>query len=257
MAKKNEKMLAIDIGNSTISFGFFNGENLISSKYLKKNASPNKISKLMQSGRIYLNNCIISSVVPHLTVKVIKSIRSVNRFSNILIIGKDIKIDIPSQYDKKKVGIDRLVNAYGALKLYQLPIVIADFGTAITFDYISKKGVFAGGLIVPGVETSSDGLARQAPLLPKLGNIGRTTQLLGRDTKIALQSGLLNGFGALADGLIERIWAEEGKCKALATGGFAAKLAPYTKRFDYIDPYHTLRSITMIYQDKARVKECQ
>ena len=145
------------------------------------------------------------------------------------------------------------MNLYGGLKRYPPPLLVIDFGTAITFDYISKRGVFEGGLIVPGVELASEALQKKATLIPRMNSIQSIRTLIPKTTKAALSSGLLNGFGALADGLIERFRCTYGKrMKVLVTGGFAGRIAPFMKHIDYLDPLHTLKSLLLIYQNEVK-----
>ncbi len=251
MPKSHNLLLNIDLGNSAASYGVYAGSKLVRTGYAYNDSIPKLVHNIAKSGVLkYTETVIISSVVPHLTVKLINSIRHFAPKSRIYLIGKTLRPKIPMKYSQKDLGSDRLVNIYGAIRRYKLPVLIVDFGTAITFDYVSKKGVFEGGLIVPGIKLSADALAEKTALLPKLKEIKSVRGLVGRNTKVAMYSGLLNGFGALSDGLIERFKKRYGKLTVLATGGFAAKIAPYAKHFDYVDPLHTICSLALIYQNE-------
>lgn len=246
--KKSQELMVIDIGNTTAAYAVYQSRSLKHEGSILTANIPNKANFFNKSGVNRVNLVIISSVVPEKSKKLANLIRKKQPKTRVFEVGKQIKLKIPMDYNPKKLGIDRLVNIYGAIKLYPLPICIIDFGTAITFDYVSKCGTFKGGVIVPGIQTSHEALSQRAALIPKLSKIKPVKNLLGRDTESAFSSGLLNGFGALADGLVERMKRQFGKpMKVLATGGFAKEIAPYTKSFDYVDPLHTLKSLAEIY----------
>ncbi len=256
MLKQPNLLIAIDLGNSAASYGVYSGAKLLSSGYAGNDSIPKLVNTIYKKGVLDHNNkVIISSVVPYLTLKLTESVGRYIPKNRVYVIGKTFKLKIPMKYRQKDLGSDRLVNIYGALRRYKLPVLIADFGTAITFDCISKKGIFEGGLIVPGIGLSADALAEKTALLPKLTEIKSVRGLVGRNTKEAMYSGLLNGFGALSDGLIERFRKRYGKLTVVATGGFAVKIAPYVKHFDYIDPLHTIHSLALIYRNEIEKKK--
>ena len=249
-------LLTIDIGNSMTSYRVFVSGISPHIGYVSRYDIPKIVKKICKSG-VNSNNikCIISSVVPKTTAELVKSLTRIVPRRSLYIVGKDVFPEIRMKYQRKLLGSDRLVNIYGAVKRYKLPILVVDFGTAITFDYVGKSGVFEGGLIVPGVEISFRALEEKTALLPKLEKIEDVRGLVGHNTKSAMWSGLLNGFGALADGLIGRFKQEYGSdLKVLATGGFARRIARYTRKLDYVDPLHTLRSLALIYKNEIEEK---
>ena len=255
--KLNPKLLvAIDIGNSTVGCGFYrNGVLRGFGSYSSYNIP--KIVKIIDESGVSNNNVkvIISSGVPKFTLKIEKVLSNTIPGKSVYIVGKDVFPKVKMKYKRKLLGADRLVNVYGAIRKYRLPILVIDFGTAITFDFIGKSGVFEGGLIVPGVETSFRALGERTALLPKSAKIRDVSKLIGRNTKSAMCSGLLNGFGALADGLIGRFKREyASNLKVLATGGFAKRMARYARKLDYVDPLHTVRSLALIYQNEIEEK---
>lgn len=257
MSKFHRPLIAIDLGNSSITYGVYSANQLKTHGYLLSRNIP-KLSSIIAKSGVFFHHplVIISSVVPYLTKKSVKLISRFIPKNRIYVIGSTIKLRIPMRYDRKMLGPDRLVNIYGAIKRYELPVLIVDFGTAITFDYVSKGGIFEGGLIVPGIQLSADALAEKTALLPKLVKIKSVRNLVGRNTKEAMYSGLLNGFGALSDGLIERFRKQYGsKLTVLATGGFAAKIAPYARHFDYVDPLHTIHSLVLICRNEIEKKK--
>lgn len=256
MRTANQTIIAIDVGNTTAAYGIFRRKKFIATGRVPTN----NYSKIMtrcagHSGAVW----IISSVVPQVTRKLISLIRLKSKSARIYTVGQNLKLHIPMRYARKKLGADRLVNIYGAVEGRKLPALIIDFGTAVTFDYVSKGGVFCGGLIVPGVELSAQALQAKTALLPKVKGFDPSLRgLVGHDTRSAMILGLLNGFGALADGVIERFRRQYGpNIRVLATGGWAKRLSAYTKhiRAGAVSPLHTLRSLVLIYQNEVEHKQ--
>lgn len=224
-----------------------------STGYVPTSNIPFLVSLLTNCGRSESSvNYIICSVVPHIMRYIMHSLKGFKNTDKVLIVGQNLRVRLPMRYDSKLLGADRLVNVYGACVLHAPPCLVIDFGTAITFDYVSASGVFEGGLIVPGVEISGRALSEKTELLPRLGKkIKPVRSLVGRDTKAAMSSGLLNGFGALADGLIERFKKEyDRKIQVIVTGGFSKRIAPYMRRVEVIDPLHTIRSLEIMYRNE-------
>jgi len=240
-------LLTVDIGNTSITFGIFRGSKLakifrISSK-IPFNASLLKKIKGIDAA-------IICSVVPKLTPVVAKTIKRASGVAPV-IVGKDIKLPIKNNYkNPKEVGQDRLVDAIAVREIYGTPAIIVDSGTAITFDYISKKGEYEGGLIVPGIDISLKALYEKTALLPdvKLKDDKGLT-FIGKDTVNSIKSGLLNGFGSMNDGVIYRIRAKYGKdIKVIGTGGYIGLIKKYSSSIDVIDEFLTLKGLSIIYK---------
>jgi type III pantothenate kinase len=197
--------------------------------------------------RVRVNNCIICSVVPRATRRLKKDLsRLLNK--KPLVLGENIKVPIKNIYLKPgQVGQDRLANAYAGVKLYAAPIIIVDFGTAITFDVISKRKEYLGGLILPGLDISLDGLANRTALLPKI-KLEKPRGLIGRDTKNSILSGIIYGFAALTDDLTKRIKNRIGKqAKVIGTGGGIDLIKYYCKGIDRVDKDLTLKGLNLIY----------
>jgi type III pantothenate kinase len=156
-----------------------------------------------------------------------------------------IQIDLPKP---QEVGADRIVNAVAAKAVYQLPCVIIDFGTATTFDVITKNGAYVGGIIAPGINLSLDALHRAAAQLPKV-DIAKPTRVIGNDTVSAMKSGIFWGYVAMMEGLLERIAGELGERPfVIATGGLAPIFAGSMKGLDKVDEELTLRGLELIYE---------
>lgn len=245
MEYKKNILLAVDIGNTCISFGtFLNGKLTkrfsINTPLYNKNTLKTKI-RTLKPDRI-----IICSVVP----KVLRAIRKdIVKLTGTkpFVTGENAIIPIRNLYRcPKQVGQDRLINAFGAGIIYGAPLIVIDFGTAITFDIISKQKAYLGGMIIPGLKISLDALFERTALLPKI-NLGRPKDFIGKDTKDSMLSGIINGFSALVDELTNKIKREiGGKTIVVGTGGQIKIIADFCKNIDIIDPELTLKSINLL-----------
>lgn len=241
-------LIVFDIGNTAATCGVFKDGRLLRSESILHGKIPQFISKWAKSGKNLKINCLISSVVPNLT----KKIKGINTRLKIKtwVVGDNIKIPFKHNYREiNNLGADRIVNVYGALKRFKPPLLIIDFGTAITFDYVSAKGVFEGGMIVPGPELSFQALIKKAARLPKDARLPESsTSFLGTTTYDCMKSGVLEGYGAMADGLVHRFKERLGPdLKVIATGGFASHLRPYTHSFDVLDPRLSIYALQSLF----------
>ena len=244
-------LLAIDVGNTAVTYGIYKGKKLVLFGSTLFNDFPKILNKWSKSGDISFKYILISSVVPKNTLT-LKKLFSKMRPLTVLVAGENIRVPIKHHYSSiRKLGSDRIVNIYGALKLYPPPLLIIDYGTAVTFDYVSRRKVFEGGMIIPGPEISFQALIDKAALLPKKIRLPKkTSSFLGRNTFDCLRSGVLEGFGALTDDLVERFKSIYGKnLRVIATGGFAEYLKPYVNSFDVLDPRHSIKSLFVIFND--------
>lgn len=238
-------LLAVDIGNTNITFGIFGNNKLI-----KKFDLPTKkynLKKLISClGKAHLEICIICSVVPKSTKILERDLKPLVK-SKPYILGKSVSVPIKNFYRRpSQVGQDRLANAYAGLTLYGAPLIIVDFGTAVTFDVISKNGAYLGGIILPGLRISLDALSRQTALLP-LVKLCRPKELIGRDTKCSILSGIIYGYAALTDGLIGAIKRKIGKnALVISTGGNANLISKYCAKVTKIDGDLTLKGLNFI-----------
>jgi len=249
-------LLAIDIGNTSISFGVFEEKKLKKTFCLSSHKNLSTYQKLLKDV-IRINKIsskdidaiIICSVVPRLVPVIEKASRKIF-FLKPFVVGKNVKAPIKNNYkNPRQVGQDRLVDAVAARELYGLPVIIVDSGTAITFDFVSEKGEYEGGIIVPGVDISLKALYERTALLPdvKLKD-DKGLKLIGRDTANSIKSGILNGFGSLADGIIERIRLKYGKyVKVIGTGGYINLIKKYSKMIKETDEFLTLKGLNLIY----------
>jgi type III pantothenate kinase len=242
-----KKILAIDIGNTNITVGRFAGKALLKrakistddiSLYAKKFAS------MLKHG---VDEAVIASVSPLSLARVICELRKISPDLRIIILGKDKIVPIKNLYRRpKEVGQDRLVNAFGAVRMYGAPAVIVDFGTAITFDVVSTKGHYLGGLILPGIAMGLESLYEKTALLPRV-RLKKARSIIGKDTVNSMRAGILFGYGAMCDGLMAKYRKLFGPgLKVIATGGNASLMKNYARSIDVVDPDLTIRSLALI-----------
>lgn len=247
-----KNILAVDIGNTNITMGLFKGRKLV-----KKLKVPTYSSHL--HGKYCISayrsagldvkdvaDVVISSVVPLALARFIAELNKIATH-NITIVGRDKKAPIKNLYRiKSEVGQDRLVNAFAARTLYGAPCVIIDFGTAITFDVVSAKGEYLGGLIMPGIEMSFSSLHKKTALLPKV-ELKPASSIIGRDTVNSMRGGILFGLGAMCDGLASQYRKILGRsAKVIATGGNASLIKRYAKSIQIVDEDLTLKGLRLI-----------
>jgi type III pantothenate kinase len=165
-----------------------------------------------------------------------------------LIVGPGIKTGMPIYYDNpREVGADRIVNAVAAHEKYEDNLIIVDFGTATTFDYVTKKGEYMGGCIAPGIIISSEALFERASKLPRV-EFSRPKSIIAKDTVSSIQAGIMFGYAGLVDGIVGRMKAEaKSTATVIATGGVAKNIAPETKSIDVVDNMLTLEGLRIIY----------
>ncbi len=253
-------LLVIDIGNSNIEFGVFKGKKLVDKRSMPTDEvySFGKCSAVIYKlpYRSQIKDIVVSSVVPDALGGISRALKRVFK-KDILVIGKDLEAPIKNLYSKpEQVGQDRLLNAVAVSGIYnrgkKKKVVVIDFGTAVTFDLISKKGEYLGGIIFPGIRLSLENLSKRAALLPKI-ELKKPRSLIGKNTKDSMRSGILNGYASLCDGIIDRVKAlYKERPRIIATGGDAALIAGYTKSIKTIDPDLTLKGLEIAFEAYSR-----
>jgi len=249
-------LLVIDIGNTNIVFGVFDDEKLVNhwrlSTALNKTVDEYAIllSSLIYFEKIKLSDiesAIISCVVPPLLIPFEILCRRYI-FIKPIIVEPGIKTGMPIQYDNpQEVGADRIVNAVAGYEKHKKSLIIVDFGTATTFDYISPKGDYMGGAIAPGMLISLEALFERASKLPRVELI-RPKNIIGKNTVNAMQAGITYGYVSLVDGIVNKI-KEEVKTNphVIATGGFAKLIFEDSNTLDEVDEFLTLKGLKILY----------
>jgi len=252
--------LAIDVGNTQMVLGVYEGERLQHHwrVHTDRDRTADEYGVLVRdflagvstpgSPRPAIAGIALSSVVPPLT-QVMESMCRKYLGAEPLVVGPGIRTGMPILYDKpQEVGADRIVNAIAAYERTHDTTIVVDFGTATTFDYISDKGEYVGGVIAPGLGISSDALFERTAKLYRVEFV-KPRHVVGRNTVHAIQSGLIYGYVSLVDGLVTRIQRENKvQARVIATGGFAPLLAPESETIEEVDEFLTLSGLRLIYE---------
>lgn len=255
-------LLAIDVGNTNIVLGVFDQARLTESWRLvtmRERTSDELgilITHLFERSRIPLadvHGIILSSVVPPLT-RTLEEMCARYFDKRPLTVDPSSNTGMPVRYQPASdVGADRVVNGVAAYERFgcatRVPVIVVDFGTATTFDAISKAGEYLGGVICPGIGISADALFQRAARLPRV-DVRKPPSVIGRTTVTSMQSGLFFGYVAMVDGIVSRMRAElEDGASAIcvATGGMADVLASETRSIQQVEPDLTLQGLQMIW----------
>jgi type III pantothenate kinase len=249
-------LLALDIGNTEITVGLFQGESLQAHWRLTTNAdrTPDEWAAaigglLVQAGHSpnEVAAVCLASVAPTVTQSLTEGVGSVTRRTAVAV---DARSPLPVRLEVDEpltVGADRIVNVLAAVALYHADTIVVDFGTATTFDCITGDSRFLGGVIMPGLRTSSDQLTRRAAKLPAT-ELKAPARVIGRRTEECIQAGVLFGAADAVDGIVRRIraeWPGGANPRVVATGGLAPVVAPLTTSIEETHPDLTLQGIRL------------
>jgi len=240
-------LLTIDIGNTNLTLGLYEGDTLGAHWRLATdhNRMPDEyglqlLGLLQNAGKTIadIKGISLASVVPPLTGRVVQACREYLK-QEPLVVDAGIKTGIKIRYeDPKAVGADRVCDAVAVMKLYGGPACVVDFGTATTFNAITKDGEYLGGAITAGINLAAEALYTRAAKLPRI-DLQVPPSVIGRNTVHAMQSGLLFGYVSMVEGMVSRFRAElGGEMKVVATGGLAEVVARETKVIDYNGHMH-------------------
>jgi type III pantothenate kinase len=249
-------LLVIDVGNTNTVLGLYREEEFLHSWRIRtdKARTDDECAMLLNDLMTYrdfeiaqISAVIISCVVPPLLDALT---RMSHKYCGIepIVVGTQIETGMEIAYDNpQEVGADRIVNAVAAYARYQSALIVVDFGTATTFDYISANGVYQGGAIAPGLGISADALHEHASKLPRV-SLEPPPLVVGRNTVNSMQSGLLFGYAGLVDGIVMRMKAEvEDEPEVIATGGLAEQIASAATSIDAVEPQLTLDGLRQLY----------
>jgi len=254
-------LLCVDIGNTNIALGVYEGNTLgprwrvaTDHERMPDEYGIQLLGLLAHAGLSpkFLNGAIIASVVPPLTERWMQVFE---RYLAIDALIVDSKLDtgIKILYEEpQSIGADRIVDAVAAFQQYGGPACIVDFGTATTFDAITKNGEYLGGAITPGIQIAAEALFHRTAKLPRV-ELAPPPFAIGRNTTHAMQSGLLFGYVALVEGMVKRFRQEMGEeMKVIATGGLAELVSKETKIIQFVAPWLTLDGLKIIYDKNVK-----
>ena len=246
-------LLAIDIGNTEITCGVFDSEELQATWHVSTGLHRTVdeyaalLLNLIRPTDLRISDVAICSVVPPL-VAIFEELCQRYLHTSPLVVGAGVKTGVRIRMDNpKEVGADRIANAAAAHHLYSGPVIIADLGTATTFDVVSREGDYMGGAIAPGIGVATEALFMRAAMLPRV-ELVRPKRAIGTNTVAAMQSGIVFGYIALIEGMIARIQKELAEpARVVATGGFAELIAKQTPVIDLVNPNLTLVGLRLIH----------
>jgi type III pantothenate kinase len=250
-------LFCIDIGNTNIVMGLYEREEMRRCWRISTDAHrlPDEYVVLLwnlfaqsEVALTEVTGTILASVVPPLT-GVFQQVCRELFDSSTLVVDAGVRTGVRIRYDNpREVGADRVANAAAAYRLYGGPACIVDFGTATTFDALSREGDYLGGAIAPGIHVSAEALYRTTAKLPRI-DVARPPSPIGRNTVQSMQSGVLYGCVGLVEGMVARFRRELGDdLRVIATGGLAPLIAEETDVIQVVDPWITLKGLRFIWE---------
>jgi len=257
-------LLAIDIGNTGMGLGVFDGQDLRVTWRMSTSISRMSdeyagiLLSLLRSDNLEpgdITDVCLCSVVP----PVVSTLETMfQRYFRVkpLVVGAGTRTGVKIRMDNpREVGPDRIVHGGAAYQLYGGPLIIVDLGTATTFDTISKNGEYTGGAIAPGIQTGAEALFARTAMLPRV-NLARPAKAIGTNTIAAMQSGIVFGYISLIEGVVARIQKElPEKARVVLTGGFLDIISKESNIFDIVNPNLILMGLRMVYAMNRTIQE--
>jgi type III pantothenate kinase len=251
-------LFCIDIGNTNIVLGVAENNRIVHQWRIRteKDVTADELGILVRNLFQWagmkldqINHTIVSCVVPSLLNTIEEFCL---RYFQVmpLVVGPGLKTGMPILYDNpKEVGADRIVNAVGAYEKYHTAMVVVDFGTATTFDYISGEGAYLGGAIAPGVIISCEALFHKASKLPRVEIFARPKSVIAKDTVSSMNVGIIYGYAGLVDGIVNRMKKEsEETLTVVATGGLAPLICDVSETIEHVEESLTLLGLIVIHE---------
>ncbi|MFC1952035.1 type III pantothenate kinase [Chloroflexota bacterium] len=249
-------LLAVDIGNTNITLGVFESEQLRATWRMATGVTQTAdeyaalLINLLHHGSIDtsdIKEVVLCSVVPPL-ITTFADLSQRYFHTMPLVVGAGVKTGVHIRMDNpKEVGADRIADAVAAHHLYGGPVIIIDLGTATAFGIVSKDGDYIGGIIATGIATAAEALFARTAQLPRV-ELAHPKRVIGTNTITAIQSGIVYGYASLVEGMLVRIEEELGeKARVVATGGYAELVAKETTVIDEVNPDLTLLGLRLIY----------
>lgn len=257
-------ILTIDVGNTNITCGVFENEEIVASFRITTKIPRTSdeygmlISNLLEKNRLNtedVQDAILCSVVPNVMHSLEGALIKYFKIKPIIVeagVKTGIRIVTPNP---QQIGADRIVDAVAAYELYGGPVIVIDFGTATTYDYVDESGAFLGGITAPGIRISAKALWEDAAKLPEI-EIKKPDNILGKDTISSMQSGLVYGQIGQTEYIIKKTKEEVGRedTKVVVTGGLGRIIANETDTVDTYDPNLTLKGIYLVYKKNRAIK---
>jgi len=250
-------LLAIDVGNTNVVIGVYQGQELLASWRAASRAQRTVdeyavlIEEFLTQRGMHLSQvrgCCVGSVVPKLTTIFAAFAQKYLRDQAVVVGAPGVKTGMVIRTDSPRlVGADRIADAVAARQLYGTPAIVVDFGTATTFDVVSQEGEFLGGAIAPGLGISARALYDYTAKLPQI-DLVMPERVIGQNTVASMHSGVVYGYVGLVERVIAGIQEElDGKARVIATGGLASLIAPQAKSIELVNPNLTLEGLRIIY----------
>jgi type III pantothenate kinase len=250
-------LLVVDVGNTQTHFGAYDGDRLVehwrfatvrTSTSDELGAALRNLLALRALGFEDIDASIVSSTVPALRPEW-TAMASQYLGHEMPVVGPGLRTGMPIRIDNpRELGPDRIVNAIAAYEQVGGPVIVVDLGTALTFDIVNGDGEYVGDIIAPGVEISLDALTARAAALPRI-DLTPPRSLIAKGTVDAIRAGVIYGYAAMVDGILERLRAElDEEVEAIATGGLAGAIVPYCEHIEEIDGLLTLKGLRIVHE---------